>query len=122
MHFIKTYFLTFLMTVFALTSCASQNSNNPIVPDSLTKNLSYTVKTNGTSEISIRYIDDKNELQEIGIPLPGGIQVFEFEFETPGDVHYISASVPETDSTHNLLFVSTEDFTTNGKNFVEISY
>lgn len=125
MHYFKTLFLTFFMT-FALMACGDQTSNrqnsNPVIPDHFDLPLSYSVKTNGDSEVTIRYTDDQNELQTITIPLPGGIQEFKFDFETPGDIHFISASVPETDSSHTLLFVSTEDFTKNGKYFVEISY
>lgn len=122
MHFIRKNFLTVLMMIFALTSCATQNSN-PIMPDHFDlPNLFYSVKTNGSSVLSIQYIDAKNELQKIGIPLREGIQVFEFKFDSPGNVHFISASVPVSDSTHTLLFVTANGFTKNGKNFVEISY
>lgn len=122
--------LYIFIAVFAFAACAhnsnNQNSNNPIIPDHFDLPLlSYTVKTNGNTEVNIEYTDNKNELQKIVIPLQAdGIPrvVFEITFDTPGDVHFISVSVPTSDSTHTLLFVSTEHFTTFGKYNVEISY
>lgn len=130
MHYIRKYFLIFLTAVLTLTSCASQNSNtqnsNPIIPDHFDLPLNYKVKLNGTSKVTIKYMNPENELQEITIGLGdrGGFQTFEFKFDTPGDVHYISASVPETDTALTFLQVSTEHFTkiVTDENFVEISY
>jgi len=114
--------LTALLGIFVTIGCGSQNESNPIIPDSPAKNLSYKVKLNGSSEVTIQYLTPASELVEITVGLPGGIQEFKFDFQTPSDVHYISATVPETDSTHTLLFVTAGGFTKAGKYFVEVSF
>jgi hypothetical protein len=127
MHYIRKYLLAFLMAVFALTSCGTQNSNrqnsNPIIPDHFELPLSYTVKANGSSIISIRFINPNNELISKNYQLESGIiNEFHFDFDTPGDVHFIYASINGSDTKHNIMIVSTENFTKTGRYFVQISY
>jgi len=118
---IRNLTLTVLLVTFATIGCGSQS--NPVIDDTpATRNLSYKVKLNGSSEVTIQYLTPESELVEITVGLPGGIQEFKFDFQTPSDVHYISATVPETDSTHTLLFVTAGGFTKAGKYFVEISF
>lgn len=121
------FHLIIFITFFAL-ACASQNPNtqnlNPIIPDHFDLPLTYKVKLNGASNVNIQYTDPNGDLQKITIGLGdrGGIQVFEFIFEIPGDVKYISAHVPKSDLSHTLLFVTANGFTKSGIYDVEINF
>lgn len=119
---IDCLFLLLIFIIFSACGSQNQNENNPIIPDPPAKNLSYKVKLNGSSKVSIQYLTPASELIEIIIGLAGGMQVFHFDFTTPGDVHFISARVPDNDSTHTYLLVTAGGFTKSGKNFVEVSF